>query len=111
LFSPPPPPRFTATSDLIRTPELGAAVAAALGDHKALLLVNHGIVTVGNDLPSAVLAAVFLEKACRTQLAAAATGRPLAWSSEEESRAKRDSVYGSAQIAGAWNYLVRRVAT
>jgi L-fuculose-phosphate aldolase len=109
LFSPPSPPRFTATSDLITTPELGAAVAAALGGHNALLLVNHGVVTVGGDLPTAVLGAVFLEKACRTQLAAAATGRPLTWSSDEEARAKRDSVFGPGQVAGAWRYLLRRL--
>lgn len=111
LFSPPPPPRFTATTNLVTTPELGAAVAETLGDHRALLLVNHGIVTVGEDLPSAVLAAGFLEKACRVQLTAAATGRPLCWSPDEEARAKRASVFSPAQIAGAWRYLVRRLTS
>ncbi|TQM11464.1 L-fuculose-phosphate aldolase [Pseudonocardia kunmingensis] len=111
LFSPPGPPRFTGTSDLINTSELGAAVAASLGNHNAVLLVNHGIVTAGRDLPAAVLGAVFLEKACRLQLDAAATGRPLRWSTDEEAVAKRESFGGPGQMASVWQYLLRRVQT
>ena len=109
LFSPPGPARYTLTGDLIRTREMGASVAEALGDRNAVLLVNHGIVTAGPDVATAVLTAVFLEKACRTQLLAAATGRELSWSSDEEAFAKRDRVYGPSQIAGAWRYMERRV--
>ena len=36
----------------------------------AILLPQHGIVTVGPDLPAAVMAAVLLDRACRTQLTA-----------------------------------------
>lgn len=107
LFTPPELPRYAETADLIRTPEMGASVAAALGTRNAVLLVNHGIVTAGPDLPTAVLTAIILEKACRVQLAAQATGRDLVWSSDEEALAKRDRVYGPTQIAAAWAYLVR----
>ena len=37
-----------------------------------VLLRHHGLVTVGPDLPTAVLAAIFLDKACRMQLSATA---------------------------------------
>lgn len=107
LFSPHGPARYTLTSDLIRTPELGASLAQTLGDRNALLMVNHGLVTVGPDVKTAVLTAVILEKACRVQLAAAATGRTLSWTSDEEALAKRDSVYGPQQLAAAWRYLLR----
>src|SRR5690349_22955467 len=42
------------SSDLL-TADLGRDVAAALGDRNALMLVNHGIVTVGPDVPTAVM--------------------------------------------------------
>jgi len=107
LFTPPALARYTKTADLIRTPDMGASLAEALGERNALLLVNHGLVTVGPDLPTAVLTAVFLEKACRMQLGAAATGHTLTWTPNEEALAKRDRVYGPNQIAAAWRYLVR----
>lgn len=107
LFSAPDVPRFIKTGDLIRTPELGRAVASELLEANAILLRNHGIVTVGPDVGTAVLTAIFLEKACRMQLAAAATGSDLHWSSEQEAAAKRGRVYRPGQFAAGWNYLVR----
>jgi ribulose-5-phosphate 4-epimerase/fuculose-1-phosphate aldolase len=107
LFVPPPIARYTRTADLILTPDLGVEVAAAIGDRNALLLVNHGIVTVGPDVPTAVMTAVFLERACRTQLIAMAAGDPTRWSDDDEALAKRDHCFSPAQLEGAWNYLVR----
>lgn len=110
LFTPPDIARYTVTGDLIRTPEMGASVAEALGDRNALLLVNHGIVTVGPDVATAVLTAMFLEKACRMQLVAAAAGGRLTWSSDEESLGKRERVYGPHQLSAAWQYMLRRLS-
>ncbi|HWO70092.1 MAG TPA: class II aldolase/adducin family protein [Actinomycetota bacterium] len=109
LFVPPDVARFTRTGDLIVTPELGREVAEALGPRNALLLVNHGIVTVGPDVPTAVLTALLLERACRTQLLAMAAGELRRWSSDEEALAKRDRCYPAELLAQAWAYLVRRL--
>ncbi len=79
LFVPPELARFTKTSDLIVTAELGQDVAEAIGDRNALMLVNHGIVTVGADVPEAVMTAVLLERACRMQLLALAADGALTW--------------------------------
>ena len=109
LFVPPDVPRFTETGDLILTRELGASVARALGARNAVLLVNHGIVTAGPDVPTAVMTAVLLERACRTQLLAMAAGELRHWSSDDEARAKRDHCYNPALLTQAWDYLVRRL--
>lgn len=109
LFTPPAIARYTKTADLIRTPEMGASLAESLGDRNAILIVNHGIVTVGPDVRTAVLTAVFLEKACRMQLQAAATGHDLTWSPDEEALAKRERVYGERQLDRAWEYMLRRL--
>ena len=109
LFVPPEIARFTRTGDLILTRELGEEVAAALGPRNAALMVNHGMVAVGADVPFAVMTAYFLERACATQLMAASAGGPASWSPPEESLAKREHCYGEPLIRGAWNYLVRKL--
>jgi len=57
--------------------EEGSNIAKALGNKKAALLQNHGILTVGGTVEEAVFWFVSLEKCCRTQLLAdaAAAGR------------------------------------
>jgi L-fuculose-phosphate aldolase len=107
LFVPPDIARFTRTGDLILTATLGGEVAAALGERNAVLLVNHGIVTVGPDVPTAVVTAVLLERACRTQLVAMAGGEIRRWSSDEEALDKREHCYSPELLAQAWAYLVR----
>jgi L-ribulose-5-phosphate 4-epimerase len=109
LFSPPAVPRFEETADLILTRDLGRRVAATLGEHRAVFLVNHGIVTVGADVPTAVLHAVLLERACRMQLLAARGGGPTRWSDDTEALAKREHCYSDALLHQAWAYLVRRL--
>jgi ribulose-5-phosphate 4-epimerase/fuculose-1-phosphate aldolase len=110
LFVPPDIARFTETGDLILTRALGRKVAAALGDRNALFLVNHGIVTAGPDVPTAVLTAVLLEKACRTQLVASSAGELVAWSSDDEALSKRQHCYSAELLSQAWAYLVRRLS-
>jgi ribulose-5-phosphate 4-epimerase/fuculose-1-phosphate aldolase len=55
----------------------GKQIAAALGDKKAALLQNHGLLTVGQTIEAAVFWFVSLEKCCHAQLLAdaAAGGR------------------------------------
>jgi L-fuculose-phosphate aldolase len=67
-------PYFTDTIDLIRTPDMGAAVARALGPHKAALLRNHGVAVVGACVEEATVLALLLEEACKIQLLAQAGG-------------------------------------
>lgn len=57
----------------------GARIAAALADKRAVILQNHGILTVGGSVESAVANYVALENACATQLLAEAAGtiRPI----------------------------------
>jgi ribulose-5-phosphate 4-epimerase/fuculose-1-phosphate aldolase len=109
LFTPPAVPRFEETGDLILTPELGGRVATTLGDHRALFLVHHGIVVVGPDVPAAVVSAVLLDRACRTQLLTMAGGRAATWSDDDEALAKREHCYSDDLLRQAWDHLVRRL--
>lgn len=67
-------PYFTQAIDLVRTQELGAGVADALGAHKAVLMRNHGVAVVGASVDEAVILTIMLENACQIQLAAMAAG-------------------------------------
>ncbi len=110
FFVPPDIARFTKTGDLILTRELGEAVTASVGSRNALLLVHHGIVTVGEDVETAVVGAILLERACRKQLMAMAAGELKTWSSDEEALAKRAHCYPPELVRQAWAYLARRSA-
>jgi ribulose-5-phosphate 4-epimerase/fuculose-1-phosphate aldolase len=109
LFVPPDVARFTKTGDLITTHELGGDVAAAVGDRNAAFMLHHGIVTCGADVVGGVMAAVLLERACRTNLRALAGGGPKSWSSDEEALAKREHCWPPALLRQAWDYLARRL--
>ncbi|KQS60709.1 ribulose phosphate epimerase [Geodermatophilus sp. Leaf369] len=107
LFVPPGVPRFTDTADLVLTTELGQAVALALGEARAVFLVNHGIVAVGPDVRAATVAAVVLEQACRQQILTHTAGGWPTWSPPEESLAKREHVYNDRALGAVWDFLVR----
>ncbi len=55
----------------------GKDIAACLGDRKAALLQNHGLLTVGETVEATVFWFISLEKCCQAQLMAdaAAGGR------------------------------------
>jgi L-fuculose-phosphate aldolase len=106
LFVPPDVARFTQTGDLITTQELGEDLAGTVGDRNVALMVHHGIVACGADLPTAVFNAVFLERACRTNMRVLMAGGAKTWSSDEEALAKREHVYNPQ---AAWDYLARRL--
>jgi L-fuculose-phosphate aldolase len=107
LFVPPDVARFTQTGDLIVSPALGADLARTVGDRNAALMVHHGIVTCGPDVPTAVFNAVFLERACRANMRALMAGGPKTWSNDVEALAKREHVYSPQ---AAWDYFARRFA-
>ncbi len=108
LFCYPGLPRFALTGGLIKNKSLGQALAAALGDAVAILLPQHGIVTVGPDTPAAVMAAVLLDRACRTQLTAMAAGPLRAWGPEDDTVAKRADVWAPKQLRAGYEYWLRR---
>jgi len=108
LFCYPEIPRFTQTGGLIKNRSLGAALAAALGDAVACLLPQHGIVTAGPDTPAAIMAAVLLDRACRTQLTAMAAGPVRRWGDERDTVAKRADVWAPGQLRAGYEYLLRQ---
>ncbi len=101
-------PIFAETTDLIVTPERGRAVAHCLGDRRAVILRNHGIVTAGHCVEETVWLALKLERACRVQLLAEAAGGPKLLAEGEDLRKKGGRSNRSDLHTNVFNYLVRR---
>ncbi len=67
-------PYYRDTIQLIRSKELGAAVARALVPAKAVLMRNHGVAIAGASVEETTILAIMLDNACRIQLLAEAAG-------------------------------------
>lgn len=67
-------PYFTEVIDLIRSKDMGAGVARALGPCKAVLMRNHGVAVVGASVEESTILAIMLDNACQIQLLAEAAG-------------------------------------
>jgi len=57
--------------------EEGKRIAAALGDRKAVVLRNHGLLTVGHSVDEAAWWFITMERTCQVQLLAEAAGTPV----------------------------------
>jgi ribulose-5-phosphate 4-epimerase/fuculose-1-phosphate aldolase len=71
--------------------EEGKRIAHALGEHKAAILRNHGILTVGHTVDEAAWLYITMERTCEVQLLAEAAGDPISIG-PEMARLTRDQV-------------------
>ena len=55
----------------------GDRIAESLGQRKAVILQNHGLLTVGKTVDEAVWWFITMERTCQSQLLAEAAGRPV----------------------------------
>jgi len=57
--------------------EEGKRISAALGTNKAVILRNHGLLTVGHSVDAAVWSFITMDRSCQAQLLAEAAGTPV----------------------------------
>lgn len=103
-------PRFTETGHLVRSPEMGEAVAAALGDAWAVLMRNHGVTFCGRSIRHCVIMGFFLERACRQQLMLEASGMDWQGHPDDEVQSKGSDLLVPKAIEMFWNHLTRKLA-
>ncbi len=80
------------TDMLVRTPDLGRALAKALGNANVVLMRGHGDAVVAPDLKTVIYRAVYTDVNARLQMQALALGGPVTYLSAGE--AKRLESYG-----------------
>jgi len=96
---------------LVTHPEEQQRIVADLGDANALVLRNHGLLTVGSSVAEAFYLMWRLEKACRSQIQALSAGRELVLPDEEVARRTSEVYAGSSAMLGefAWEGFLRRL--
>ena len=68
---------FDDYTGVVLDPEEGKRIAHALGERKAVILRNHGLLTVGHSVDEAVWWFITMERSCQAQLLAEAAGTPV----------------------------------
>jgi ribulose-5-phosphate 4-epimerase/fuculose-1-phosphate aldolase len=101
-------PYFTDTVDLIRSTEMGAGVARALGSHKAVLMRNHGVAVVGATVEEATILTIMLDNAAQIQLLAEAAGGPGPMFDAGSIQRLHDNITRPEQYTINFEYLRRR---
>ncbi len=68
---------FDSFSGVVLDLDEGKAIAHALGDKKAAILQNHGLLSVGSSVDAAAGCFIAFDRACQSQLMAEAAGDPI----------------------------------
>ena len=89
------------SDQLVRSPALGASLAASLGDAAVVLMRGHGSTTVGSSVSEAVFRAYYAEVNAAAQLASQPLGDAKFLTAEEAEAALR---WHATQPRRAWEY-------
>jgi L-fuculose-phosphate aldolase len=100
---------YTDTINLIRTHEMGAGVAKALGPHPAVLLRNHGVVVAAATIEEVVIRTIMLENAAMIQMIVEAAGDAAPEFPRGDIEKLKHDISQPEQFAINFDYLVRRV--
>ena len=84
---------FDDYTGVVLDPEEGKRIAHALGGKKAVILRNHGLLTVGRSVEEAAWWFITMERTCQAQLLAEAAGTPVRI--DEEAAVATHDVVGS----------------
>ncbi len=68
---------FNEYTGVVLDPQEGKRIAASLGANKAVILRNHGLLTVGDSIDEAAWWFITMERSCQAQLMAESAGKPM----------------------------------
>src|SRR6266581_3330454 len=102
-------PRHEADVALITTKEEGSALAHSLGDGFAVLMGNHGVTFCGTSIPHAACVGIFLEKACKAQLAGQGAGFRASLPGRATREKRHSQIMTPVHWEHSWNYFCRKL--
>jgi ribulose-5-phosphate 4-epimerase/fuculose-1-phosphate aldolase len=88
----------------------GQRIARSLGNNKAVILRNHGLLTVGKTVDEAAWWFITMERSCQAQLLAEAAGKPVLISPENAQHTSQQvgtTVAGWFSFQPLWDRIVR----
>jgi ribulose-5-phosphate 4-epimerase/fuculose-1-phosphate aldolase len=94
---------------IVIDPSQSRGLVAALGDKRALILANHGLLTCAATVEQALIDMLDLERTCAVNLRALATGRPLRVIPPEAARQARAVLTQPGRWPFQWRALVREL--
>jgi len=97
-------------SNLIQSKAQGEALAATLGDARAVLMRNHGAALVGEDIESCFTAAVLFEQNAQKLYNASLLGQPRILEGKERLEAAQRTWHEKV-ILKVWNYFNLKMAS
>ena len=95
--------------ELITTKQQAKSLVEKLGNSNAILMLNHGIVTVGKSIEEACMNAIFLEKTLKLQLIASLFGKIESIPREIALKMCNEFVQKPERTESMWDYLVRKL--
>ena len=84
-------------------------IVDALGDKRALILKNHGLLTCAETVEQAVIDMIDMERTCAVNLRAMATGRPLKVVPPEAARQSRMILSQPGRYPFQWDAMIREL--
>lgn len=81
----------------------GERIGKALGDKKAVILQNHGLLTVGHSIEECIFWFVTMERSCQSQILAESTGNKIISIDHETALKTRDQEVGFP-LAGYFSF-------
>src|SRR4051812_29523106 len=94
------------TDMLVRSPQLGKALAKTLGARPVALMRGHGAVVVATDLPRVVFRSVYTEQNAKLQAQAMQLGKQVKFLDAEEAKKAEASIGGT--IGRPWELWKRK---
>lgn len=88
----------------VQDTDCGARIAACLGPHGAIILRNHGLLTVGESVAEAVGLFIYLERAAEAHMKAR-NARPM---SAESARYAKQDLLGKGDAQSGFRSMVKR---
>ena len=103
---------FNEYTGIVNETSEGDRIAEALGDKKAAILMNHGLLTVGETIDAAVWWFVTMERSCQAEILAMQTGLPITEISHEVAMQTRGELgfplAGYFQFQPMWQDIQRQ---
>jgi ribulose-5-phosphate 4-epimerase/fuculose-1-phosphate aldolase len=102
-------PRHDDDVALITTKDEGVAVARSLGAGFVVFMGNHGVTFCGTTVAHATCVGVFIEKACKIQLAGQAAGFRSRMPEPATREKRRSQIMTPVHWDHSWNYFCRKL--
>jgi ribulose-5-phosphate 4-epimerase/fuculose-1-phosphate aldolase len=94
---------FDDYTGVVLDPGEGRRIADALADTKAVILRNHGLLTVGTSVGAAAYWFIAMDRSCQAQLLAEAAGTPVPIA-PEDAKVTHDQI--GSEVAGSFQFEV-----